>query len=76
MSPASRSISPPDQAQAGRPWVDQRVLESGLTSRENASSELLREFWHGTRPARVTSRWSVNLARNRAVGGTGESVDR
>ncbi len=45
--PASRHHRP-DQAQAGRPRVDQRVSESGLTSTENTSSEPLCEFWHGT----------------------------
>ena len=38
----------PDQAQTGRPRLDQRVLEGSLTSRENTSSEPVCEFWHGT----------------------------
>ena len=38
----------PDHAQAGRPWLDQRVPESSLTGTENTSSEQLCEFWHGT----------------------------
>ena len=38
----------PDRAQAGRPRLDQRVPEGSLTSREDARSEAVCEFWHGT----------------------------
>ena len=47
----------PDQAQTGCPGPDQRVPESSLTSTENARSEPVCEFWHGTglRPASARS---------------------
>jgi hypothetical protein len=49
--------------QAGRPRVDQRVSESGLTSTENTSSEPLCEFWHGTGGERAEGRAGGVLSR-------------
>ena len=45
----------PDHALTGRPWPDQRVPQSSLTSTENTSSETVREFWHGTGSCRSRS---------------------
>ena len=56
----------PDQAQTGRPRLDQRVPKGSVTSPENASSEPVCGFWHGTGSQRDSMKHSGTAIRRPA----------